>query len=379
MKVLVLAPGLSSLGGIQRYVLTLKRALEDLFGGSQIRIVSLELPDQAARNSAAAILRAKAKFVLGALNQGIVWRPDLVICAHVGFSPLGRVLRTLRVAPYWVMAYGIDVWGHLPKADHDALLAADRVITISTFTGKQLAELQGVSPERILLLPPCLDEEWLADATSSASVERRADHRPTLLTVSRLSSSERYKGHDEILKALPQVLEQFPRALYVIAGDGDDRPRLEELTRSLRLEDSVHFAGAVSVAALKDCYRECDLFVMPARTVIDKSAPKGEGFGIVFLEAMVNRKPVIGPATGAPSEFIHHCEHGLLIDPENPAELASAIIQLLSAPERSKEMGDAGREWVLQQYSFERFTERLRDLFLETNIVGHTRQAQCAS
>jgi phosphatidylinositol alpha-1,6-mannosyltransferase len=95
---------------------------------------------------------------------------------------------------------------------------------------------------------------------------------------------------------------------------------------------------------------------------VDDHAPKGEGFGIVFLEAMAFGKSVIGPNYGAPTEFIRHGEHGLLVDPGSPEEIAEALIALLIWPDLARRMGKAGREWVRQEFSFERFKERMEHI-----------------
>ena len=136
MKVLILAPTLKSLGGIQRYVLTLICALEYLFGKEHIRLVTFNLSDDArdAASSGGVPTTAKLRFVVASLREAAVWRPDLIICAHVGIAPLGKLLRVLGIAPYWVMAYGIDVWAQLRARDHRGLVGADRVVTISEFT-----------------------------------------------------------------------------------------------------------------------------------------------------------------------------------------------------------------------------------------------------
>jgi phosphatidylinositol alpha-1,6-mannosyltransferase len=373
--VLILAPPVTGAGGIQRYVLTLTRAVEDLFGKECVRFVSLNLPSgltlPASRRE---VVGAKLRFIAAALREAAAWHPNLVVCAHVGIAPLAWLLRATTGAPYWVMAYGIEVWGRLSGLNHRSLARADRVVAISEFTRAQLVRLQGVVPERTCLLPPCLDAEWVAEALPFSGRQRRL----TLLTVSRLSSAERYKGHDVVLQALKRVLRDVPAAQYVIVGDGDDRPRLEDLVRNMDLTDAVRFSGAVSAQELKICYRDCDVFVMPARTTLDKLAPKGEGFGIVFLEAMAYGKPVIAPASGAPSEFIHNGEHGLLVNPEDPAEVASALIELFTSPERARRMGEASREWVQREYSYARFCERLRGLF-ESSDREASREVQCAS
>ena len=144
-------------------------------------------------------------------------------------------------------------------------------------------------------------------------------------------------------------------------GGGDDRSRLESRAQELGIASSVRFLGSVSPEDLVVCYDKCCVFAMPARTELDARTPRGEGFGIVFLEAMVRGKPVLGPRVGAPAEFIRSGEHGLLVDPSSAAEVASALIELLKDPARAHEMGVAAREWVLREFSFEKFCERLRE------------------
>ena len=86
---------------------------------------------------------------------------------------------------------------------------------------------------------------------------------------------------------------------------------------------------------------EVRVFVLPARTVLDDRSPKGEGFGIVFLEAMAFGKPVVGSNCGAPAELIRHGENGLLVIPEDPASVAEALVHLLTNPVTARN----GKSW----------------------------------
>ena len=186
-----------------------------------------------------------------------------------------------------------------------------------------------------------------------------------VLTVGRIAASEQYKGHDIMLEAWPAVLRRVPDAVYWIVGGGDDRRRLESRARELGIAGSLHFAGSISHEELDVCYDRCCVFAMPARTDLDRCMPRGEGFGIVFLEAMAHGKPVVGPRVGAPAEFIRSGEHGLLVDPTDSREVAEALIELLENPARARRMGDAAREWVAHEFSFDKFCKRLHDALQE--------------
>ncbi|MGB0035864.1 MAG: glycosyltransferase family 4 protein, partial [Candidatus Acidiferrales bacterium] len=240
------------------------------------------------------------------------------------------------------------------------LQAAQRYVAITRFTLDATIARHGLERHRELILPPTLPKAR-PPLPETNNVKSKGSMPPMVLTVGRIAASERYKGHDVMLEAWPAVLRRVPDAVYWIVGGGDDRPRLESRARELGIADSVHFAGAVSTEELDVCYDRCCVFAMPARTEPNTRVPRGEGFGIVFLEAMAHSKPVVGPRVGAPVEFIRSGEHGLLVDPTDSREVAEALIELLEDPARARRMGEAGREWVAREFSFDRFCERLRD------------------
>jgi phosphatidylinositol alpha-1,6-mannosyltransferase len=372
MKILVLAPPMGATGGIQNYTATLVRALREIIGEKNVRMVAVPSEASTRADGNAALGRiTKLRFLLSAISSAIVFRPRLVFCAHVGISPVARFIQRLTGTPYWVMLYGIDVWCELAPAKVEALRAAQQLVAISKFTLESASARHGLQASKSVVLAPTfsINESAPSAATKQSGDESRL---PVVLTVGRLAASERYKGHDVMLDAWPMVLRGIPEARYIIVGDGDDRSRLEQRAHELGLSGSVIFKGGVSGGELQSCYDDCRVFALPARTELDPRAPRGEGFGIVFLEAMAHGKPVVGPNVGAPTEFIHDGEHGFLVDPVNPAKLAGALVELLAHPERAREMGEAGRAWVQQQYSYDMFRERLRKILQAHSLETHS-------
>jgi phosphatidylinositol alpha-1,6-mannosyltransferase len=364
-KVLVLAPSLKSIGGIQNYTGTLVNALQVVLGSDRVRMVAVPGdPEMQDDGSFALRPSVKARFLSSAITDAISWSHDLMICAHVGLAPTARLIQRLTGVRFWVVLYGIEVWGDLPATKRSALQAAQRYVAITRFTLDATVARHGLKTHRDLILPPTLPK-WRLPSPETDYQTSKGATGPMVLTVGRIAASERYKGHDVMLEAWPAVLCRVPDAVYWIVGSGDDSARLESRARDLGITDSVHFAGSVSPEELDVCYHRCCIFAMPARTELNTRVPRGEGFGIVFLEAMAHGKPVVGPSIGAPAEFIRSGEHGLLVDPTDSHEVAEALIELLEDPARAHRMGDAGREWVAREFSFDRFCERLRDA-LET-------------
>src|SRR5207302_1971283 len=138
-----------------------------------------------------------------------------------------------------------------------------------------------------------------------------------------LSAAERYKGIDEVLELMPSLVQEMPDLVYLIVGDGDDRGRLESKTASLRIERHVVFAGYIPEEQKADYYRLADAFVMPGR---------GEGFGIVYLEAMACGIPVVASKADASREAVLDGQLGFLADPDSPEEIHAAIKQALARP-----------------------------------------------
>lgn len=357
-RALILATDLSAHGGIQRFVTAFAAAARLSFGDENVRVVTMaSLP-----RGRGGRLAARASFIARAMRAATAFRPEIVITAHVNLAAVGALLAGGR-AEHWVIGYGRDVWGRLRPGARRAFRRADRVLTISAFTADVIAKVHGVERSRIEVLPCMVDDRLLdVDPDDSAWTAAGLKGTPSILTVARLESTAQYKGHDEIIRALPAVARAVPDVRYAIVGDGNDRTRLEALAREHGVAARVAFLGAVSDKQLVGCYRSATVFAMPARTILDPRTPRGEGFGIVFLEAMAFGIPVVGPSVGAPTEFIRDGDHGLLVDPSSHEELTSALVKLLTSPDDASRMGARGRTWVAQ-FSTQKFNERVAAIF----------------
>jgi phosphatidylinositol alpha-1,6-mannosyltransferase len=187
-----------------------------------------------------------------------------------------------------------------------------------------------------------------ADAARSPMISARDVAGPFALIVGRLAGSERYKGHDVLIDLWPRIRDAVPDARLVVAGDGDDRARLE--AKAAALGPPVRFLGRVSDQALDALYRDCAFFVMPSRD---------EGFGLVFLEAMRAGKACIGGA-GAAAEVIEDGVTGLVVDATDEGEIEKAVVRLFLEPETRARMGGAGAERVAREFTEAHFRRRFR-------------------
>ncbi|MGI8498231.1 MAG: glycosyltransferase family 4 protein [Gemmatimonadaceae bacterium] len=294
----------------------------------------------------------KAGFIASALLAAP--RASLIYMAHPGIAPVALGLRALHPGcRYWVHVHGTDIWARLSFLDRLALRRATGIISISRYSALRASAVNDVPEKLIRIVPNALDPELTALPTQ----RRTGAAGATLLTVARLAASERYKGIDSVIRALPSVRQLVPEVRYVVVGDGDDRPRLEALATECGVAGLVRFAGRVSEEGLASEYGDASIFVMPS---------SGEGFGVAYLEAMAFALPVIGGNHGGAPEVVEDGVTGFVVDREAVDVLSQRIILLLSDPTLGARMGERGRALVHEKFTFEHFRRRMREVMSTT-------------
>jgi glycosyltransferase involved in cell wall biosynthesis len=354
-------------GGIGRYERLISEALRELAGTSGLRIDVLQLAAAATsevhRSTPGGVRsfvangskpRLVAAFVAALLRH----RNAVVLFGHVNLTPLSLLVRPFLVPHgFAVLAYGIDVWTPVNHVRHWALRQASLVLAISADTSSKLVDVQGVSPERIRLLP----FGYRARQSIAVPASHSALRFPRLLSVTRLAATERYKGVDTVIRSLPEVIARYPALRYTVIGSGADQHRLQALAHELGVSDHVCFAGFLPDDELERAYAECDIFVLPS---------KKEGLGIVYLEAMAHAKAVVAAGVGGVPDVVVDGETGLLIDYDDTAALAQALLTLLADSDLRRRLGDAGLERLRTHFSYEQFTRRLRHTLQELASDG---------
>jgi len=287
--------------------------------------------------------------------SAIVNKPDLIICGHINFSPLAYRISNLLNIPYWIIVHGIDVWNLKNIAKIDGLKHANKIISVSQYTTNRVVEEQGIDPAKIFLLPNTIDINQFQIYPKSINLLDRykiSRDQLVILTVARLSQSEKYKGYDKILEALPKIIEKIPNIHYLLVGKGDDTDRIKDIIKNLGIQSSVTFTGFVSDEELCDYYNICDVFAMPS---------KKEGFGIVYLEAMACGKPCLGSNQDGAIDALAQGDLGVLVNPDDVDEIANTLIQILQKnyPHPLLYKPEQLRQAVIDRFGFEVFQQRL--------------------
>ncbi|HVS82078.1 MAG TPA: glycosyltransferase family 4 protein [Pyrinomonadaceae bacterium] len=309
----------------------------------------------------------RMSFVRRVVATALRERIDLALIGHVNHAPLGLLLKRLRPdLRYGVVVHGVEAWSPLPRIKRRALRNADFVMSVSEYTKRQVVDANGVNPEQVYVLPNTLawdinetqrrgDAETGRIGDSDAPASEPVGKVTRVLSVCRLDAREQYKGVDTVIRALPAVLARVPDLEYVVVGSGSDLERHKRIAADLGVADRVQFLGSVDERSLRAVYESCDIFVLPSA---------GEGFGIVFLEAMHYRKPIIAANSGATPEVVKDGETGMLVESGNVERLAAAMIALCTnRPERDR-MGNAGNKRLRENFTFDHFKRRLHEILL---------------
>jgi glycosyltransferase involved in cell wall biosynthesis len=302
-------------------------------------------------------------FVLSLITSSLIARPNLIVCGHLNFAPVAFWIHRLTGIPYWILVYGVDAWNIQDRWKKKALQSAEKIISISSYTSNRVIREQNLESDRISLLPVTFDASRFQISPKPQHLLNRyglTAQQPILLTVARLDRSERYKGYDQILHALPEIRRQLPEVHYIMVGKGSDRPRIEQLITQLNLQDCVTLTGFVPDDELCAHYNLCDVFALPS---------KSEGFGIVYLEALACGKPTLGGNQDGAIDALAQGELGVLVDPDDVGAIAQTLIQILqwSYAHPILYQPEILRQKVIDIFGFERFKHTLSEL-IKTKI-----------
>lgn len=274
---------------------------------------------------------------------------DGVVCGHLNLLPLAALAAAWKRAPLLLIIHGIDAWqppqgSVMATLTRRAVARVDAFVAVSTLTKERFLAWSGLPEERGFVVPNCIDASAFGPGPKRADLVARygLEGKRVLLTLGRMDPAERYKGFDETMDAVAALVPDHPDLAYLICGDGDDRPRLEQKATDLGIADRVVFAGYIPEDEKADHYRLADAFVMPGR---------GEGFGIVYLEALACGVPVVASSLDASHEAVRDGLLGEVVDPNDAVSVRRGILNALATHHD-------GVPDALSYFSFERFRDR---------------------
>jgi phosphatidylinositol alpha-1,6-mannosyltransferase len=327
----------SATGGIQKMARTLAHSLHYICKKSNWGFSLLSLYD-ADNDLAGQYIPAqnfkgfnknRGKFILNTLFS--VGKNDTLVLSHINFAVIGVLVKLLHPkCNVWLIAHGIEVWRPLNFQKKLLLNYCDKILCVSDYTKQQMVIRHNTDAGKCFILNNALDP-FIAPPVNFAKPQKLlnryslTEENLVVFTLTRLASSEKYKGYDNVIAAIGKLKLQFPHIKYILSGkyDAFEEQRVKALIAKHNVAGQVILTGFVDEAELADHFLLADLFVLPS---------KKEGFGIVFIEALACGLPVIcGNADGS-VDAIHNGELGTAIDPDSSQELEEQVAEQLAHP-----------------------------------------------
>jgi phosphatidylinositol alpha-1,6-mannosyltransferase len=361
-------------GGIETFVLGL---IEGLPKDSLIIYTSSQKGDKAfdaqlLEKFGAVVIRDRAKMLLPTpritrkavkiLKQQQI--KNVWFGAAAPLALMAEKLRSAGASNIVALTHGHEVWWAkipiLKSLLKKIIKDVDHLGYLGDFTKGEIAKISN-QPQKFLQIAPGIDTQHFAPKIARGDLieKYRLDGRRVIVSVGRLVHR---KGQDELVKAMPKILEQFPDAILLFVGEGPIKQMLFNSAKQLGVLPKVVFAGRVSHHDLPDYICLGEIFAMPVRSRF--SGLEVEGLGIVYLEASACGLPVIVGNSGGAVDAVLDKKTGLLVDGTKSDQIADAICELLANPERAKQMGAAGRDWVINNWQLSRWSEKFNKVLI---------------
>ena len=377
-KILFVTPGCFDKGGISRYNRYQIKALRELYGKDQVRVLSLLGPDanqieeelkvywQGSPN----FLVSKILLVWQMIKALLFWRAQIIHVGHVNFSGLAVMLGKLFGAKVLLNVYGLEVWSGMTRDAEFGLKNCDYIISDCHNTAAYVKEVFKPQPP-ISVLWDCVDlekfkytEVGFEDLIRKYGLPDRNQHF-VILTLGRMSPNTDYKGYSRLLEVLVRVIRQKPNAVIVYAGAGDLVHELKWKSKTLGIEDKVFFTGSIGEQDLPGIYSYGHVFSL----VTESGKSMGEGIPLTPLEAMACGKPVFVGNQDGSREAVFEGKNGFVLDPHDLDTHAEKILQLANLPAQLVQLSNQATEMARMHFDYASFKVKHKEVF---DLINNT-------
>ena len=285
--------------------------------------------------------------------------------AAAPLAVMAKTFRAVGVKKIVALTHGHEVWwAKIPPfslAMKFIGAQVDYLGYLGEFTRNAIApSLNKRDRDKLIKIAPGIDTEHFSPMPRDPALVAELDIKdsPTIVSVGRLVHR---KGQDQLVKALPRIIEKFPRVKLIFVGTGPHQKAIEKLMKKLGVEKSVRFIGRIPHEQLPQYFALGDIFAMPSRSRL--FGLEVEGLGIVYLEASACGLPVIAGNSGGAPDAVLSEKSGVIVDGTSVKEIADAAILLLSDSSKSRKLGRTGREWVVSDWRWEHWSKTFNNLF----------------
>ncbi|OSZ82184.1 hypothetical protein CAP35_02635 [Chitinophagaceae bacterium IBVUCB1] len=353
-------------GGLEKFNRCFLKALDGLGSDLKYNATGVSLCDEEAdekyfpQSLYKGFNNNKFMFVLHSILKML--KQDILILGHINTSVIGIVFKTLFPERKLVLVcHGIEVWQPLKGIKKRVMDKADYILAVSEYTKQQIVQKQGKPASMVFVFHNTIDPYFSYPAAYKKDVvlQKRYGIKPTdfvVYTLCRLSSKEQYKGYDAVIEAIATLCSKYQHVKYLIAGKYDEveKKRVNELVTVKGLTDKVILAGYVDEREIVKHYQLADVFVMPST---------GEGFGIVFIEAMACGRQVIGGNADGSIDALRGGDMGTIVNADDVYAIAKAIEdKILSINQFNDTQSALLQKKVVNYFGFDTYKGNLKTI-----------------
>ena len=273
-------------------------------------------------------------------------------------------LRTAGVKRIVALTHGHEVWWSRLWPFSWAIARIGRAVDALTYLGEftrgEIAKaLDYDSVAKLVRIAPGIDTEHFTTRTDAQGLRESLGlgNKKVIVSVGRLVHR---KGQDVLIEAMPEIITSISDAHLLLIGEGPYKKELEKRIKNLGLEDRVTFVGRVQYPDLPRYICVGDVFAMPSRSRL--AGLEVEGLGIVYLEASACGIPVIGGISGGAPDAVLQGETGFSVDGRSAHEVAEVLVRVLADKELARRLGKRGRQWIIEQWQWQMWSERFNQL-----------------
>ena len=277
---------------------------------------------------------------------------------------MAKQLRTSGATNIVALSHGHEIWWAkipiLKQLLRKIIKDVDHLGYLGQFTKGEIVKASN-QIDKFVQIAPGIDTDHFMPKSARADLIKkyRLEDRRVIVSVGRLVHR---KGQDKLIESLPKILQSFPDAVLLLVGEGPIKQMLKNTAKQSGVTNQVIFAGRVQHIDLPDYICLGEVFAMPVRSRF--AGLEVEGLGIVYLEASACGLPVIVGNSGGATDAVIDGVTGLLVDGTDITQISDAICKLLSDKQAAKQMGMAGRGWVIENWQINTWSEKFNKLLL---------------
>ncbi len=323
-------------GGIEKFNRCFLRALHDIENNNKLIANAVSVHDTEANDAYFPLSNYdgykgnKVRFLLDTFRRARYY--DVVVLGHLNMAMLGLMIKLYygRKVKVILVTHGIEVWRPLSIIASQCLKRIDHVLAVSNFTKEKIVSLHNIAPDKISVFYNAFDPyfQFPQNFTKPTYLSERYGIQPgekVVFTLTRLSSTEKYKGYDQVIEAMKKLKDKGIQARYILAGKADEIEikRIREIIAAHGLESYILMPGFIPDDEVVDHFLLADVFAMPSRK---------EGFGIVFIEAMATGLHVIAGNQDGSVDALQKGRLGTLVNPDDGEAIFCALQSALNKP-----------------------------------------------